>query len=226
MDLVFSDPDALDWRIGRLHSEDDSDDWLTKAYAVRLLKLIAHRLGTRDLTRAVVRRELDALRADADAGQLIPNEEQLLGCLGGWQAALVAAGLRTPATRGSLPAALSVEELLDLCYQAHGAQPTSGEIEIFARANDIQYPRRSKLWAQHIADWKHERRARGLYVPDGPPPKHQRPDYRRAVITSDTDEATTRGRGAAAADQHLGGSGRLHRRRPVVPRGAAARPKG
>lgn len=190
LDLAFTEPDSLDRRIGRLHGEQDAD-WLTEQYATSLLKLIAHRLDTRMLTRAAVRRELAALRADAGAGQLVPNEEQLLVCLGGWDAALAAAGLQAPATGGSPPAAQNISEILDLCYEAHGTEPTADEIAIFARANDIQLPRRSKLWAEHVADWKHHRRARGLHVPDRPPAKHQRPDYRRPVLTPADDEPSS-----------------------------------
>jgi hypothetical protein len=57
------------------------------------------------------------------------------------------------------------------------------ELERFARANGIPFPRRErgKPWSEYIAEWKARRRERGLPVPVGPPPKSERPDYAKDV---------------------------------------------
>jgi hypothetical protein len=65
----------------------------------------------------------------------------------------------------------------------HRAEPTSGELETVARANGIPFPRRERgrPWSGYVREWMDRRREQGLPVPDGPPPKRQRPDYTHDV---------------------------------------------
>jgi hypothetical protein len=68
--------------------------------------------------------------------------------------------------------------------RAHGRQlrlPTEHQIE--AKANGIPLPRkeRGRAWSDYLREWKEGRTAKGLRVPNGPPPKAQRPNYAQDV---------------------------------------------
>ena len=180
LDLAFSPPESLDRRLGRLRGEEEAD-WLTDEHAVYLMKVVARRLGTSSLSRAAFRREMVEIKRTAPDGTPVPNEDQLITQLGGWDAACAAAGLQPQSSGGTEPAATGIEHVLERCYEGHGTEPTSRESEDFARANGIPYPRRTRPWAAYVADWKRDRAARGLLIPDGPPAKNQRPDYTRPI---------------------------------------------
>jgi len=62
-------------------------------------------------------------------------------------------------------------------------EPTLNELAAFAKANGIPFPRkeRGRPWSDYLRGWKDGRQARGLPVPQGPPPKRQRPDYTQDV---------------------------------------------
>lgn len=168
------------------------EGWLTEEYVDHALRLVAHRLGIDTLTPVVYWKEAEAmLRADRarskHGGQLrLPNPDQVERVAGSWDRGLAHAGLRARhglggySRRGTVP---TIEEILDRCYEHHGAQPSVHESEVFARANGIPYPRRKKgrSWATTVRAWKKSRRARGLDVPKGPPRRGQHPDYSQDV---------------------------------------------
>ncbi len=162
--------------------------WLTGEYSDFALALVARRLDVPTLTPGQYRAErtvmLDADRSrSAHGGQLrLPTEDQIAALAGSWDRALAHAGLRARQGRGgqrSRSSAVSIVEVIDRCYDHHSAEPTSGELETFARANGIPFPRRERgrSWSDYLREWKDRRREQGLSVPDGPPPKRQRPDY-------------------------------------------------
>lgn len=50
---------------------------------------------------------------------------------------------------------------------------------LFARVNGIPFPRkdRGRPYSSYVKEWKDARAVRGLEIPDGPPPKSERPEY-------------------------------------------------
>jgi hypothetical protein len=114
---------------------------------------------------------------------------------GAWNLALEMAGLQVTTWSLYRPRkSLSIPEMLDRCSEVHGTEPTSHEIIVFARANEISYNQhvQNKPWQECVAEWKQSRRAQGLPVPDGPPPKGQRPDYSRDVGATRPGEQPSR----------------------------------
>ncbi len=92
-------------------------------------------------------------------------------------------------------APLTMSELLDRCYEFHGTEPTVNEADIFAKANGLPVKRRSgRPWREWVAEWKDNRRERGLPLPDGPPPFGQRPDYSKDVGAAKAHERRGRRR--------------------------------
>jgi hypothetical protein len=183
--LAHEPPDTHAHRLSRKHSE--QQDWLTEDYIAFALSSVAHRLGRDSISPSQYRSEREKMLA-ADhkhwlhGRQLIlPTDDQIRIALGGdWNRALVLAGLvdRQPHTG----VGASTVDLLERCYAAHGAQPSAEELRRFARANRIPYqPDRTRSWNECVAAWKEERRARGLDVPTGLPPRDQRPNYSRNV---------------------------------------------
>jgi hypothetical protein len=83
----------------------------------------------------------------------------------------------------------STQDVLDRCYELLGTELTSAEVEIFAKANRIPYAReRGRSWDERISAWKESRRARGLPIPDAPPPFGDRPDYTQDIGAARADE--------------------------------------
>jgi hypothetical protein len=167
-------------------------DWLTDEYAEFVLKLIARRLNVRTLTPGQYRAEREAMAGAAralprDLGRLpLPTAEQIEIVAGTWDEALARAGLDCRHGLGGQRAhsgPTPIVEVLERCYEHHNAEPTLGELELFARANGIPLPRkeRGRPYSDYVKAWKDARIARGLTVPAGPPPKAERPDYSSAV---------------------------------------------
>jgi hypothetical protein len=121
--------------------------------------------------------------ADDRTGQLrLPAEDQIAALAGSWDRALAHAGLRARQGLGGHRARVgpaSIVDVLDRCFEHHQTEPTAGELETFARANGIPFPRRQRgrPWSDYVREWKDGRREQGLAVPEGPPPKRQRPNY-------------------------------------------------
>lgn len=116
----------------------------------------------------------------------LPTAEQLDTFAGGWDAALAQARMAPRQGLGGHRAhvrPVPIVDVLDRCYEHHGTEPTLRELELFARANGIPFPRkqRGRPYADYVTEWKDARIARGLSAPDGPPPTHERPDYSRDV---------------------------------------------
>ena len=114
LDLAQADDELKDYRLGHRHGEQDQD-WLTPEHAIAMLRLVALRLDTQELTRAAYRRERATLLAShrrkwRHGGQLlIPNEDQVVAVCGAWDAALAAAGLEVRGPGGDRARAAPVD---------------------------------------------------------------------------------------------------------------------
>jgi hypothetical protein len=165
-------------------------NWLTPEYSDYVLRLVARRLNEPTLTpgryRAERNRMLTADRCLAHGGQLrIPTEDQIAALAGTWDQALAHAGLNArpaPGRQRPRQRPLTVIEALERCYEHYEAEPTSTELDAFAKANNLAVARdRSRTWVSYIEEWKAGRRAAGLSSPDGPPARHQRWDYTQNI---------------------------------------------
>jgi hypothetical protein len=88
-------------------------------------------------------------------GQLrLPSEHQVIAVAGSWDRALADAGLASRPKVGHKrrTAVPTITEILNRCYEAHGAQPTQRESELFARANGIPYRSRPVAWCRSASD--------------------------------------------------------------------------
>lgn len=181
LDLAFASDDELDHRLGRLFGAEEAD-WLTEEHAIATIRLIARVLGE-PLAKARYRREIERRNRRRRGRLPLPNDDQVAWKIGEglFSAACERAGVEPAGEREGLPAASGIVELLDCCYQAHGAQPTVPELEAFARANGLQHPRRTERYSDSMQRWKEARLEAGLDIPDEPPPRHMRPDYTQPV---------------------------------------------
>jgi len=189
-ELAFMEPTRRAIALGHALNEQQGN-WLTPAYSDFVLQLVARRLGVEMLTPGQYRAERAAMlaadRGRAHRGQLrMPTEHQVAALAGSWDRALADAGLRARQGRGgqrarSAPA--DVIDILDRCFEHYRIEPTSSEVELFAKANGIPFPRRQRgqTWSDDVREWKDRRRQQGLPVPDGPPPTRERPDYSQDV---------------------------------------------
>lgn len=188
-------------RLGRAQTRPEQD-WLTDEHIAYALRTIAARLGTDTLTPAQYRAERARVLAVSDTRWLhgrrlrLPTDEQIRLAAGDWDRALALARLDRRPGRGDQGYgrhALTTGELLERCYQAHGTEPSALELRRFATANGIPWnPDKDRTWLQSLAAWKDDRRTQGLAVPDGPPPRHARPDYTRPVGAALPDEQRRR----------------------------------
>lgn len=177
-------------RLGRAQSEPEQE-WLTEDHIAFSLRLVALRLGVESVSPVQYRQQREELLA-ADRrvwrhGRKLrlPTDEQIRIAADGWDRALALAKLSARhglGDQGQGKYAATTEDVLDRCFEAHGTELTSKEIWTFVAANGIPYSReRQRLWGECIAAWKQQRRAQGLDVPDGPPPRGQRPNYSQDV---------------------------------------------
>jgi hypothetical protein len=179
-------------RLGRKQTSEEQD-WLTEEYVAFALRLVARRLGKSTLSLRDYRLERDRmLRSDRarfiHGGQLIlPNEEQVITRVGSWEEALRLAGM-APSQRARQDArpehasAPTICDLLERFYEHYEAQPTARDLKAFASGNGIPYSNeRGARFSEALAAWKAARQARGLSVPDKPPPLKARADYSRDV---------------------------------------------
>jgi hypothetical protein len=165
-------------------------NWLTPEHCDYVLRLVAHRLHVSTPTPVQCRGECAAmLAADhrrwAHGGQLrLPTEDQIAAIAGSWDGALASAGLTARQGIGghrNRAQPVKIVDVLDRCYEHHGTEPTFRDLEVFARANGIPFPRmkRGRAYGDYVREWKDKRRAQGLPVPAGPPPTSARPDHAR-----------------------------------------------
>jgi hypothetical protein len=183
LELALAPPETHAHRLGRALTRPEQS-WLTEEHISYVLRLVARRLGVESVSPDQYRREREAMLAVSRRRRRrlrLPTEDQLRIAVGGdWDAALALAGLS--ARKPHAGVGVSTVELLERCYQAHGAQSSAEELRRFARANRIPFqPDRRRTWNECVAAWKQERRARGLAVPDGLPPRGQRPNYSRNI---------------------------------------------
>jgi hypothetical protein len=198
LELAHAPASTHNHRLGRAHGESEQD-WLTPERIAYLLKRVSRRLNSSSVTPGQYRQERARMLALnrsrwLHGGHLrLPTDEQIRIAMraasvpevhrdtskaGAWEAALALAGLDNKSERAPAVVAASTTDALDRCFEAHGTEPTSKELAAFVAANRIPYSRnRQQLWADSVAAWKRQRRERGLAVPDGPPPRAQRPDY-------------------------------------------------
>jgi hypothetical protein len=179
--------------------------WFSHEQAEFALCLVCRRLGgLASFGPGDYRREREALisargRGSHELPLVLPTEHQIVALFGDWDAALLAAGLQArsdesgtnaSAARTTTAATTTIIEVLDRCYEAHGTQPTFGELALFARANGIPFPRKEigRPWDDYLDEWKDFRRGAGLEVPAMPPPKRARPDYGQDVGAANEGE--------------------------------------
>lgn len=182
--IAHEPPNIHAQRLSRKHGQ--QQDWLTREYVASLLSLVAHKLDGESVTPNQYRAVRDELLAEDSKhwrhGRklLLPTEDQIRIAVGVWDQALELAGLPTRTQHKNY--GVTVEELLDRCYEVHQTQPTEAELRRFARANGIPYKtRRGRTWGDCIHAWKQQRHERGQAVPERLPPLRQRPDYSRLV---------------------------------------------
>ena len=171
-------------RVALGHALGDAEsDSFTGEYCSFALKLIARRQGVRTLTPGQYRAGGHAFARDGRGRRIpLPSAEQIERIAGSWDKALCEAGLAPRHGVGGQQARVGpvpIVEVLDRCYEHHGTEPTLLELVLFAKANRIPFPRkeRGRPYSSYVKEWKDGRAARGLAVPDGPPPKPERPDY-------------------------------------------------
>jgi hypothetical protein len=200
LEIAHSPVNGHSLRLGRAHTE-SAQDWLTPEYIAYVLKLVAHRLGSSSVSPGQYRVERERMLALNRSRYMhgrqlrLPTDNQIRIALraasvaephrdtptaGAWDAALVLAGLEPEPRRERAVIATGTVEMLERCYEAHGAEPAKKELEAFAKSNGIPYSRdRKQLWAVSVAAWKESRQSRGLPIPAGPPPLSERSDYAR-----------------------------------------------
>ena len=188
--LSHADPETHAHRLGRAQTR-SKQDWLTDEHIAYVLRMIAARLDAWTLTPGQYRAERSRMLAVDQTRWLhgrrmrLPTDDQLRLAANGWDRALALACLASRPGLGDQEQgrrALSTVEVLERCYEAHGTEPSALELRRFARANGIPWnPDKDRTWLQSVAVWKDQRRAHGLPVPDGPPPRHARPDYSQPI---------------------------------------------
>jgi hypothetical protein len=184
--LAHEPPSTHAHRLGRALTRPEQN-WLTEEHIVYVLRLVARSLDVDSVSPGEYRREREAMLAVDSSRYLhgrrlrLPTDDQIrIAVDGDWNRALALAGLSARAPHSGVGA--STLDLLERCYAAHGAQPSAEELRRFARANRIPYqPDRKRTWNECVEAWKRLRRARGLSVPAGLPPRDQRPNYSRNV---------------------------------------------
>jgi hypothetical protein len=184
--IAHEPPQTHAHRLGRALTRPEQN-WLTKEHIAYVLRLVARSLGTNSVSPGEYRREREAMVAVDRSRYLhgrrlrLPTDDQIRAAVGGeWDAALALADLSTRAPHTGV--GISTVDLLERCYEAHHAQPSAEELRRFARANRVPFqPDRKRTWNECVAAWKEGRQSRGLDVPDGLPPRGQRPNYSRNV---------------------------------------------
>jgi hypothetical protein len=209
LELAHAPESTHNHRLGRAHGEDEQT-WLTPAYIAYALKLVTRRLNSTSVTPGQYRQERTRMLAVSESRWLhgrrlwLPTDEQIrlrmralsvpdvhrhTPTAGTWDAALALAGLESEHRRAPAVVASGTVELLERCYTAHGTEPSALELRRFAKANGIPWtPDRHRTWRESVAAWKQQRREQGLAVPDGPPPRAERPDYAADVGAARADE--------------------------------------
>jgi hypothetical protein len=107
----------------------------------------------------------------------LPTINQITEAVGEWGEALELAGLPTTEWRSGCRG-LSVAEALDLCFEQHGVLPTQKELmNTWREAQGLPISRQQQSWPEILSEFRARWQARGVVVPDSPPPQDQRPDY-------------------------------------------------
>jgi hypothetical protein len=191
--LAQEPPGVQNHRLSR-KQDGTSQDWLTLDYVAFALKLVASHLKVKTLTTSQYRIGREAVLKPDQARWLhgrqllLPTFRQIRFVAGDWDKALALADLASRPGLGdqrlSKPAPGTVE-MLERCYAVYGVQPSASGLKTFARANGIPYRKDvDKTWLESVAEWKAQRQAKGLPVPDGRPQRDKRPDYGKDVGAS------------------------------------------
>ena len=188
--LAQEPPDVQNHRLSRKQTT-PGQDWLTDDYVAFSLKLVAHHLNVRTLTTSQYRRGREAVLKPDQARWLhgrqllLPTFTQIRFVAGDWDKALALADLAPRpglGDQGLNKPAPGIVEVLERCYAAYGVQPSAAGLRAFARANGIPYRKDvDKTWLEGVAEWKAQRQAKGLPVPDRRPPRNERPDYSKDI---------------------------------------------
>jgi hypothetical protein len=150
-------------------------DWITVEHVVASLQLVAGRIGAESVTTGEYRAErarllgADHARPRNDRWLLLPDDEQVIACVGSWDDALKLAGLaatrdrRTSRGRAGAP---TLVDLLERFHDEHGFQPSARGLRAFARGNGVPYPsERAQRFGAAVAEWVASRNVRGLPEP-------------------------------------------------------------
>jgi hypothetical protein len=177
LEAAFSTTRSQEVVLSQMSRNRDEDGWMTEDYCAFALRLIARRLKLDTLRVHEYRAERERLLAQDARRWLhgrqlrLPTTEQVQVVFPTWAAALDFAGL-SPASAAPVHRAPTIIELLNRCYEVYGTQPTKR-----GRGAGIPFPFRTERWLVSVAEWKETLRERELPVPDGVPPKGQRPVY-------------------------------------------------
>ncbi|MGB1583390.1 MAG: hypothetical protein ACPHCI_06340 [Solirubrobacterales bacterium] len=168
---------------GRRNVSESIAEWITDEQIGFAIRLAAHRHGSLTITAADYRRERDKLMKERCAEAVLPDEEQILGMVGSWPAALAIAGLPIDdALERELGRLVRVNAVLDRALEAHGTIPTLYELLAFVRANDLDLPDRINPYPAVVKQWRARRLAQGIATIEYEPRKYGRPDFSRRVI--------------------------------------------
>jgi hypothetical protein len=172
---VAHEPEARQNQLLAVKARSAAADWITVDHVVASLQLVARRLGSDSLTTGEYRRErarllgADRARLRSDRWLLLPDDEQVIACVGPWDTAIVLAELAaTPDGRGSRSrsGAPTLVDLLERFHDEHGVQPSARDLRAFARGNGVPYPsERTQRFGAALAEWVASRSARGLPEP-------------------------------------------------------------
>jgi len=112
---------------------------------------------------------------------VLPSLSHLYRTVGSWTEALKLAGLESPPQSQK---GISIPEAIELCLEAHGALPTTRELDLFARVNGFALASPEPT-AQYLVALRVRRETQGKWTPRTVPPLKQRPDYSRPVELGD-----------------------------------------
>ncbi len=171
--LALDPARSVDSVLGAREGEDDKP-WLTSKDVCAALKIVARRLGKKTLKPVEYRLErkkmLDAARHSyRHLSELsLPTEGQIERTAGGWDEALVIAGL-APRPRATAGTGVPIVAVMELFLETFGYLPGVSQLEGFARAQGIPLAKRRRPYADYIAELAAERTEWGKWTPKKPP---------------------------------------------------------
>ena len=107
----------------------------------------------------------------------LPTTGQIIRTAGSWTAALELAGLPTPGPEHGKNRGLTLGEALELFFRLNQALPTYREILSWAHHQGVPISRHKCRWRDELELLRARWAARGVVVPERPPPQDERADY-------------------------------------------------